>query len=79
MAISPDNTHPDYHKNVEELRNQGYDFPKRGQLPAHLEMICGSLTFLINKEGNIKSVNQATGDVEDVQHLPKRTKPSMRP
>lgn len=77
MAINPKNIHPHYHQNIKDLQSQGYDFPKSGQIPHHLERLFGSLTFLINEGGDIKSVNQATGEVKDV--VQRLYKPLKRP
>lgn len=66
--ISPENRHPDFTKNIAELQGEGYRLPQFGELPAHLYMTGGSeLTLLVNKNGDIKSVNQATGEIKDVQ------------
>lgn len=70
MAISPDHWHPDYEKNLKKLQAEGYRGAKEEELPPHLRRICGGDSYLINAEGDLKSVSQSSGEVKRVSSLP---------
>jgi hypothetical protein len=71
MAIFPGNWHPDYEKNMKKLEAEGYRGAKQEELPPHLRQVCGAESYLINSEGDLKSVSQSTGEVNRVSSLPR--------
>ncbi len=73
--ICPDNWHPNYEKNIKKLEGEGYHLPKVGELPRHLEMICGGETYMVNNKGQIKSVSQGSGQIADVSLMPPKRRP----
>lgn len=64
--INPRHIHADYHKTLDELRQNGYT-----NLPDNhkLSRICGGDCYLMSPQGQIVKVSQLTGEITNVQTI----------
>jgi len=62
--LNPDNFSPKFWENLRKLKAAGFRLPGDDELPAECR-IEGSMTFLVNDQGDIKSVEQGSGGIMD--------------
>jgi hypothetical protein len=62
--------HPDYEKNIEKLKDEGFRFPEFHEFPAHLRGFAGNVSVLINSFGIVRGVDRMTGEVSDLSEKP---------